>query len=152
MPRTPGSHRKRSPVKTARQRVWNAMHVYDDFISIDMELSAEINERNLRAYLYALYRAGYLRLVRPRQDGENFGYAIWRLVEDTGPLAPIVRRDQSGVYDPNLDQFIPFQEKPEPVKKERIHDRVFATLSAPDPIPGDDADPAVEEIAHARRR
>ena len=151
MARTPGSTRTRNRVKTARQRIWNAMRVTPQFMSIDLELVAETSERNLRAYLRALYRSGYLRQVRPKRNGKSFGYAIWRLVECHGPLAPIVRRDQSGVYDPNLDQFVPYQDIPEPVKKERTHER-RALLSDDPPALERHPDPATEEIYHARGR
>ena len=125
MARTPGSVTRRYSVQNARQRAWNGMRIFKRFTLVDLELSAEINERNLRTYLHALHRTGFLRIERPKRNGRAMGHIVWRIAPGVGPQAPIVRRDQSGVYDPNTDRLIPY--------------------SAADP-----ADPAPEAEPHAR--
>lgn len=108
--RTPGSYTKSRPVKDSRQRAWNAMRVHKRFTSADIRSTAEIGERNLRAYLQALHSAGYLRQECPRQSGKTLGHAVWRLVRNTGPSHPLVRRDDSGVYDQNQGVLYPYPE------------------------------------------
>lgn len=138
-PETPGQN-------GARQRLWNAMRVYKTFTVLKLEIITETGPDNIKKYVQALYRAGYLRQERPKQNGKDGGSVIWRLVVRKKPLAPIVRRDKSGIYDPNSDQFIPFQKPKEPVKKERIHERLSETLPCTDQA----TDSAVEEGTHAR--
>lgn len=124
MARTPGSPTKRNRVKNARQRAWNAMRVLKTFTVPELEVSANGKERNLRTYLQALYQAGYVRQERAKQNGKDGGGAVWRLVEKTGPFTPIVRRDKSGIYDPNLDVLVPFKNV-----KEANHERVPVSSS-----------------------
>lgn len=102
MARLVGSLTKSHRVAVARQRAWNAIRVFKVFRASDVAATADINEANLQKYLHALQQAGYLRIERPKQNGKTLGHAIWRLVDNTGPQCPIVRRD--GVYDPNQQQ------------------------------------------------
>ena len=130
MSRTPGSPTKVRRVTDARQRAWNAMRRFKTFTTADLEPVAEINERNLRTYLQALHRAGYLRIARPKRNGAVNGHAVWQLIRNSGPRCPLVRRDGGGVYDPNTDQLHPYalpapgagsggesEEEPQPWKK-----------------------------------
>lgn len=110
--RKPGNHTKSRPVSDRRQQAWNAMITHKRFTTADILTTADIGKYNLRAYLRALHRAGYLRLDRPRQSGKTLGHAVWRLVRHTGPKHPLPRRDNSGVYDPNEDRLYPYQEAP----------------------------------------
>lgn len=123
MARTPGSPTKRKRVKNARQRIWNAMRVHKNFTIHHLE-AAETGPDNLKKYVKALSMAGYLRQVRAKQNGKDGGGVVWRLVEKTGPFAPIVRRDKSGIYDPNLDVLVPFKDV-----KEANHERVPVSSS-----------------------
>ena len=106
MARLVGSLTKSHRVAVARQRAWNAIRVFKVFRASDVAAPADINEANLQKYLHALQQAGYLRIDRPKQNGKTLGHAIWRLVDNTGPQCPIVRRN--GVYDPNQQQIRPF--------------------------------------------
>lgn len=94
-----------------RQQAWNSIRVLKRFTSAQIEATAEIQEENLRKYLKALDRAGYLVLCRPKQNGKPMGHAVWRLARDSGPRAPLVRFDGSGVYDPNHDALYPWREE-----------------------------------------
>ena len=132
MPRTPGSCNLHNRVKTARQRAWNAMRVLKEFTLLDLEMSAEIAPDNIRKYVNALHRAGYLRQRRPKQNGKDGGSVIWRLVNHTGPLAPILRSDGSGMYDPNRKTLVPYQDPP-PAPREAVHERCRPCLPPSDP-------------------
>lgn len=84
------------------------MRVLKQFTSAQLEATAEVGPTNLKKYLPALAKAGYLRLARPKRNGQTGGHAVWRLARDTGIKAPIVRFDGSGVYDPNRDVVYPY--------------------------------------------
>lgn len=109
MSRTPGATSTRRPVTELRQKAWNSIRVLKRFTTAQVIATADISPANLRHYLPALARAGYLVLVRPKQNGKSLGHAVWRLARDTGPRAPIVRTDSSGVYDPNHDALYPYR-------------------------------------------
>ena len=112
MARPVGSPTQCHRVVYARQRAWNAIRIFKIFCATDITVGADIGERNLRTYLAALHRAGYLRVERPKQNGKVNGHTAWRLVDNTGNQCPIVRKD--GVYDPNQGQFRPYpQERPD---------------------------------------
>lgn len=110
--RTPGAYSKQRPAQESRQRAWNSMRVLRVFSTIQIVATAEISAINLRKYLPGLARAGYVQLAQAKQNGKVQGHAIWRLVRNTGPRAPIVRTDGTGVYDPNQDEVYPFQASP----------------------------------------
>lgn len=109
MPRTPGSLSQAHRVPGARQRLWNSIRVLKRFTSAQLEATAAVNPANLQKYLLALDHAGYLALARPKQNGKAMGHAVWRLARDSGPLAPIVRANGSGVYDPNQATLYPYR-------------------------------------------
>lgn len=111
MPRTPGATSTHRPVTDTRQKVWNSIRVLKRFTTAQIEATAEVRRDNLRKYLSALDRAGYLVLVRPKQNGKALGHAVWRLARDSGPQHPLPRRDGSGVYDPNHDTLYPYRDE-----------------------------------------
>lgn len=91
--RTLGAHSKRRPAQELRQRAWNSMRVLRVFTTAQIAATAEISAVNLRKFLPALVRSGYIRVEKPKQNGKAQGHAIWRLARNTGPRAPIVRSD-----------------------------------------------------------
>lgn len=93
-----------------RQRAWIAMRIFKTFTAAQIQASAEVETHNLRKYIKALHRAGYLIVHRPKRNGVTGGHAVWRLARDSGPAAPIVRFDRNGVYDPNHDTVYPFRD------------------------------------------
>lgn len=99
MTRSVGSSTRSRPVSAPRQRIWNSIVVHKRFSTLDIQATAEVHTRNLNLYLRALERAGYLRIIRPRQT-RSMGHAVWTLIRHTGPKHPVVRRDGS-VFDPN---------------------------------------------------
>jgi len=93
---------KRSPRDTFRQRAWMAMRMAGKFTVPEiLQLAGRAGERggsadNLHRYLRALEQAGYVRRLPVRERGTapgSNGYVRWRLIRDTGPLAPTVRRN-----------------------------------------------------------
>ncbi len=101
---------KRRPGEDMRQRAWTAMRIFKVFTLAQIEATADIERENVRNYVKALHRAGYLVLWRPKRNGSPGGHAVWRLARDSGPNAPIVRRKSAGVYDPNRDIVHPFRD------------------------------------------
>lgn len=123
MARLAGSLTKSHRVSLARQRAWNAFRVFKVFRAPDVSATADIGEANLQKYLLALHRAGYLRAERPKRNGKVGGHVAWRLVDNTGPRCPIVRKD--GVYDPNQDRTRPYpQERTDDDAGIELDDRV----------------------------
>lgn len=98
----PPLHYHRQP--RARARAWTSMRVLTrcqgNFTLPDLVATAAIAESNARHYLRALDRGGYLRRLRKPEPGRASGHALWRLIRDTGPVAPRVRRDGE-ICDPN---------------------------------------------------
>jgi hypothetical protein len=82
-------------------RVWTSMRIMRRFDSGELRATAEAGETAVAKFVKALAAAGYLRLIEPRVSGRPGSRDRWMLLRDTGPLAPIRRRDDSGVYDPN---------------------------------------------------
>jgi hypothetical protein len=108
MARTAGSATRSHRVSGARQRAWNMIRLFKRFTADQIAAPAEISVANLQKYLKALAASGYLILARPKQNGKTMGHAVWQFVRNTGPRCPIVRNDQSGVYDPNQDRLYPY--------------------------------------------
>lgn len=107
MARTPGSHSRTRPVSDQRQRIWNAIRIFKRFTAFQIR-SGGLGESNVRNYLKALERAGYIAVARPRASGKTLGHAVYRLCRDTGPAHPLPRRDGSGVWDQNQQRLYPY--------------------------------------------
>lgn len=110
MPGVPGMTQKRRAGESMRQRAWTAMRIFKTFSVAQIEATAEIERENLRKYLKALHRAGYLVLHRPKRNGQAGGHAVWRLARDSGPTAPHPLHGGAGVYDPNSGAVHPFRD------------------------------------------
>lgn len=67
-------------------------------------MTADVSVSNARHYLRALELCGFVRLVQANKSGRAGSFARWHLVKDTGPKAPILRRDRLSLYDPNTQQ------------------------------------------------
>ena len=88
-----GQKRKSSvPKRSGRQRLWAAMRVLKEFDLKTLCLAAEAGEKGATEFIYALARTGYLD-TRPTPRGDD---QIWRLLRNTGPAHPIVRRRNRG--------------------------------------------------------
>lgn len=82
----------------ARLLAWQAMRSLSQFTQFELAEQADCAESNSQKYIRALLVAGYLEVVRPARARQP---AIYRLMRDTGDLAPVVQRDGS-LVDPNL--------------------------------------------------
>lgn len=102
MARTTGSYNHRT-VAPSLQRVWQSMRIYRSrFTTADLITTARAGDSAVAKYVRALAQAGYLRLVQARVSGRPGSRDVWCLVRGVdSPVAPIRRRDGSGVYDPN---------------------------------------------------
>lgn len=100
MARTQGAYSSASQAPML-QRVWQSMRVLRQFHTGELEATAEAGASQVLKYVRALSQAGYLRLQVPIVSGRPGSRNVWLLLRDSGPLAPICRRDGTGVYDPN---------------------------------------------------
>jgi hypothetical protein len=106
-------HRRRD--RGLRQRVWNALRsgkklTVDDLIMRVAEGGERDPRSNVRKYLVALARAGYVRQMPVREPGLNpssNGCVRWWLVKDTGPIAPVWRQRHGALYDGNSEEQMP---------------------------------------------
>lgn len=85
-----------------QQRVWRALRVLKRDLDIPhLALVASAPETSTGDYIRLLVRAGYLIVVH--NGGRHTGNITkYRLVRDTGPLAP--RRALTVMLDPNTDE------------------------------------------------
>lgn len=101
MARTPQAYSTASQAP-GLQQVWQAMRIMRArFTTGDLLTTAQTSESAVHKYCRGLARAGFLRLVQARVSGRPGSRDVWALVRDTGPTAPIRRKDNSAVYDPN---------------------------------------------------
>lgn len=95
--------------QTPEGNMWRAMRQYRQFSALDICAvsnagGVEVTLEKARAYCRCLLEAGYLRVLDRAVPGRR--EAHYRLVNDTGPEAPVVRR-VSVLHDPNTDQLLP---------------------------------------------
>lgn len=94
---------------TIRQRAWNAMRITRTFTVADLTTAVAREgdgdvEENLRRYVAALARAGYLARAARRRPGTapgSNGFAVYSLVRDTGPVAPVWSQKHRAIHDFN---------------------------------------------------
>ncbi|MBO9421740.1 hypothetical protein J7481_19690 [Labrenzia sp. R4_2] len=110
-PYRPDRGRCRAPqCNTLRQRAWNAMRMGNAFTIGDLAMAASTGgeknpEGNLQRYLNRLVRAGYLAELPVRVRGTKLtsnGFKRFRLIRDTGPIAPVFRPKKRDFFDHNL--------------------------------------------------
>ncbi|SDQ18006.1 hypothetical protein [Pseudovibrio sp. Tun.PSC04-5.I4] len=103
-------HRRSPRRNSLRQRAWNAMKISGAFTLSDIVLAAaqptdKQPESNLQRYLRVLFQAGYLTILpvkaRSTKPHSN-GFRRFRLIRDTGPLAPVWSQQKSLMLDFNL--------------------------------------------------
>lgn len=83
-----------------RDKAWSSMRILPQFTVPDLVATAEIGESNAGKYVQGLAVFGYLRIIQPKAEGRKGGHAVYKLIRNTGPLAPRLRTD-GWVYDPN---------------------------------------------------
>ena len=106
---------RRSPTGGVFQRAWSGMRTFPGAWTIsDLEILATDGSKGELAELYRyvglLRRAGYigrLALTRPGLSPFSRGSHLYRLTRNTGPLAPIRRRNSPAIYDHNIGEEVP---------------------------------------------
>lgn len=93
--------------KSPEHDMWTAMRLLTSFAPVDIAAHASIDPAVARDYCRALSRIGYLRTTRTAIPGVRD--AAYRLIRNTGPRGPRIRRVR-GVWDENLGQFLPLRE------------------------------------------
>jgi hypothetical protein len=96
-PKPPEFHKTRL-VGEDRQQAWQSMRIFCTFDTSQILATATISVPRLRIYLLALEAAGYVVIIRPK-TGRGTRH-LYRLVRNTGPLAPLPWCDGQ-VYDQN---------------------------------------------------
>ncbi len=85
---------------TDRDLAWTWMRQQLEFTSFDLQ-RAGMSRPNALKYLAGLEKAGYVKVIQPKVTGPKGTPAVYCLVINSGPQAPMVQRDGS-VSDPNL--------------------------------------------------
>lgn len=98
-----------------RERAWWVMRELHKFSLPDLlDRLADGSERdaagNLRKYVGVLERAGIVQRMKRRVAGASptsNGYILYWLKRDLGRFAPVWRRSQGAVFDPNSGELLP---------------------------------------------
>lgn len=88
--------------RTKREKLWQAIRLSRVFDSSRLASLTEQNQGAISRYLKFLTDNDYLVIRRPNASGYAGSWITYALANDTGPLAPMRRRDGT-LYDPNLD-------------------------------------------------
>lgn len=90
-----------------QQLIWNALRINRKLTVGTAEAVTKINPRTIYRYLNDLEKAGYVKCQRHERVGSNVDRMgvqnIWKLIRETGPKAPILRRGL-GFWDQNEDR------------------------------------------------
>ncbi|MCX7172341.1 MAG: hypothetical protein NT159_00015 [Proteobacteria bacterium] len=121
-PKGPQQSGQRIRDRGLRQRVWNALRLskkltVDDIVMRVVDGHERDPVSNVRKYVRALERAGYVRCMATREPKLSLtsnGCKRWLLIKDTGPDAPVWRakRANQTLYDPNLEREVPLDQEP----------------------------------------
>ncbi|QOK91543.1 hypothetical protein HF908_08675 [Ralstonia pseudosolanacearum] len=97
------------------EAMWRTMHrmfertpfSFRELVAFASTSSHPIKVETAKAYISALYRAGYLKLVEKEKRGKAPSGAKYVLIAAryTGPRAPMVQRTRT-VYDPNENRVV----------------------------------------------
>lgn len=113
-PRGPHTGQRPPMPSSFRQRAWSAMRLrrrfgLADIITLAARDGDSDPDSNLRRWLSALERAGIVATLPARAGAHgrfSRGTKLFRLLRDTGPLAPAIRRDGT-IFDHNLREVVP---------------------------------------------
>lgn len=99
---------------TFRQRLWTAIRMSGAFTIGDVVMAATRGDKdaesNAGRYLRYLIRAGYVAELPVRQPGTRMtsnGFKRYRLIKNTGQIAPIYRGLTGEIYDYNTGECAP---------------------------------------------
>lgn len=91
--------------QTPENNMWTAMRGLKQFTAQDISLTAthgqtEVSELMAKRYIRSLLEAGYLKVLRREIPGRR--RARYRLLKDTGPYGPCIKRVEA-LADPNCE-------------------------------------------------
>lgn len=95
------------PSADPAQNMWRTMRHLNSFTPIDVQMhsntdDARVAAEDAQAFCRQLLRAGYLRVLRKAKPG--VAPAMYALVRNTGPIAPVERRVRA-IWDPNTKSY-----------------------------------------------
>lgn len=99
----------RAPVAGSPQgNMWRTMRSIGAFSPVDLAAhsctdTVQVSRDDAAAYCQTLLRAGYLKVERKARPGRQ--EAIYRLIQNTGPKPPVIRRVRA-VIDQNTGQIV----------------------------------------------
>ncbi len=111
----------RKPVRnTFRQRVWSAMRMGGTFTLADIVMAAataedDNPEDNASRFIRRLKASGYIAELPVRQAGTRLtsgGFKRYRLVRDSGPIAPQYRPKSGVIHDFNIGEDVSCASRP----------------------------------------
>ena len=85
---------------TVQDKVWKVIRGLNEFTFEEVAIVTESPQKAVTLYLLKLYKAGYIRQAGKRISENGRKKIFWRLVKNTGPLAPVA---MLCLYDPNTD-------------------------------------------------
>lgn len=105
---------------TMRERLWQAIRkerkgTIGSFVSLVLQDGDDEKKvmENAQKFICVLCQAGYMTKLPGKQQGTALtsnGFARYILVVNNGPLAPVVRRIQRQIFDPNTNVTIELKE------------------------------------------
>lgn len=99
----------RAPVTGSPQgNMWRTMRLLKSFSPVDLAAhsntdTVQVSRDDAAAYCQTLLRAGYLKVERKARPGKV--EAVYRLLDDTGPKPPVIRRVRA-VVDQNTGRIV----------------------------------------------
>lgn len=110
-------NRNKRSSDTLRNRIWrlillNRKVTINELVGLAIDGAEKDPTNNIRKYLRALVKSGYLREMPRRLKGDvpgSNGFKQYMLIKDSGHLAPVMRSDKKEVYDPNTGEVVTWQ-------------------------------------------
>jgi predicted transcriptional regulator len=95
--------------KNGRQQLWNNIKIARTFTIESLLSSIDVKITSAQEYVKCLKDAGYIVLIKEgkKQKGVRNGKNLYRLVNDTGRLAP--RKVKDGMWDQNENALYPIK-------------------------------------------
>jgi hypothetical protein len=88
---------------TLQEKIWKVIRgLNSEFTVEEVAILVEGDSKYVGVYISTLVHAGYIRKTGRRREGKR-SQPLYRLIKNTGPKAPKIRRY---VYDPNLNQLM----------------------------------------------
>lgn len=104
-----GAHQKDVlPRDSLQQRAWATMRIAPTWTVADLEMIAgrgsPHTQADLRRYVRALVATGYVEALPGCRTGGPGRFRRYRLIGNTGPIAPVHQRLACRVHDPNTGE------------------------------------------------